>query len=51
MALFRVPLDRLPDRGWYDICVHLKCTQCGSVGWIDPRPNWSEVINYGKGVS
>lgn len=45
-----VPLDRLPDWDWYDICAHLKCTQCGNVGWVDPRPNWPEVINYGKGV-
>lgn len=46
-----VPLDELPDWGWYDICAHFKCTRCGSVGWVDPRPNWSEVINYSKGVS
>jgi hypothetical protein len=25
-----VPLDGLPDWGWYDICAHLKCTRCGS---------------------
>lgn len=44
-----VPLDRLPNWGWYDICSHLKCTRCGSVGWVDPRPNWSEVIDYQRG--
>jgi len=44
-----VPLDRLPDWGWYDVCAHLKCTQCGSVGWVDPRPNWTEGIEYSKG--
>jgi hypothetical protein len=46
----RVPLDRLPDWDWYDICAHLKCTKCGSVGWVDPRPNWPEVIDFNKGI-
>jgi hypothetical protein len=45
-----VPLDRLPDWDWFDICAHLKCSKCGSVGWIDPRPNWSEVVNFKKGI-
>jgi hypothetical protein len=39
-----VPLDRLPDWDWYDVLAHLKCTRCGSVNWVDPRPNWTEVI-------
>lgn len=30
------------------ICAHLKCAKCGSVGWVDPRPNWSEVIDVNK---
>jgi hypothetical protein len=25
-------------------------SKCGSVGWLDPRPNWGVVINYSKGV-
>lgn len=45
-----VPLDRLPDWDWYDICAHLKCMKCGSVGWVDPRPNWSEIIDFNKGI-
>ncbi len=45
-----VPLDSLPDWDWYDICAHLKCTKCGNVGWVDPRPNLPEVINYNKGI-
>jgi hypothetical protein len=45
-----VRLDDLPDWEWYDICAHLKCTECGSVGWVDPRPNWSDVIDFNKGV-
>src|SRR5438270_8405553 len=46
-----VPLDRLPDWDWYDICAHLKCTKCGSVGWVDPRRNWCEVIDFNKGLA
>ena len=45
-----VKLDDLPEWQWPDILAHLKCTKCGSVGWVDPRPNWGEVINYSKGV-
>jgi hypothetical protein len=41
-----VKLDDLPEWQWPDILAHLKCTKCGSVGWVDPRPNWGEVINY-----
>jgi len=33
---------------WYDICADLKCTQCGSVGWVGLRPNWGEVIDYNR---
>jgi hypothetical protein len=32
-------LDDLPDWDWYDICAHLKCSEWGSIGWVDPRPN------------
>jgi hypothetical protein len=46
-----VPLDRLPDWDWSDVCAHLKCSKCGSVGWVDPRPIWCEVVNYNKGIS
>ena len=42
--------DELPEWDWYDICAHLKCTECGSVGWVDPRPNWSDVIDFNKGI-
>jgi len=44
-------LDDLPDWQWPDILAHLKCTKCSSVGWVDPRPNWGEVIDYNRGVS
>jgi hypothetical protein len=46
-----VPLDRRSDWDWYDTLAYFTRTQCGSVGWVDPRSNWSEVINYSKGVS
>ena len=46
-----VKLDDLPDWQWPDILAHLKCTQCGSVGWVDPRPKMGEVVNYNKGVN
>lgn len=45
-----VPLDRLPEWPWPGILAHLKCTKCGSVGWVDRRPNWSEVIDFNKGI-
>jgi hypothetical protein len=31
-----VKLDDLPDWEWQDICAHLRCSKCGSVGWVDP---------------
>ena len=43
-------LDDLPEWDWYDISAHLKCTKYGSVGWVDTRPNWSDVINFNKGI-
>jgi hypothetical protein len=43
-----VPLENLPEWDWYDICAHLRCTKCGSVGYVDPRPNWSDVIDFNK---
>jgi hypothetical protein len=43
-------LDDLPDWTWQDISAHLKCTKCGTVGYVDTRVNWSEVINFNKGI-
>jgi hypothetical protein len=28
----------------------MKCTEGGSIGWVDPRPNWSEVVSFVKGI-
>jgi hypothetical protein len=44
----RLRLHDLPDWDWYDISAHLKCTECGAVGWVDTRLDWSEVINFSK---
>jgi hypothetical protein len=46
----RLRLDDLPDWDWYDISAHLKCTECGTVGYVDARVDWSEVVNSNKGV-
>jgi hypothetical protein len=40
----------LPDWTWQDISAHLKCTKCGAVGYVDTRVNWSEVIDFNKGI-
>jgi hypothetical protein len=47
----RLNLADLPDWDWYDIAAHLKCTECGSVGWVDTRVDWTEVIDFNKGIS
>ena len=46
----RLELAALPDWDWYDISAHLECTKCGTVGYVDTRVNWSEVIDFNKGV-
>jgi hypothetical protein len=43
-------LADLPDWDWRDISAHLRCTKCGTVGYVDTRVNWSEVINFNKGI-
>jgi hypothetical protein len=43
-------LDDLPDYDWYDISAHLRCTKCGTVGYVDTRLNWGEVINFNRGI-
>lgn len=46
----RLNLADLPNWDWHDISAHLKCTKCGTVGWVDTRLDWSEVINFNKGI-
>jgi hypothetical protein len=41
-------LADLPEWDWYDISAHLRCTQCGSVGFVETRLDWGEVINLEK---
>jgi hypothetical protein len=44
-------LADLPDWDWREISAHLRCTKCGTVGYVDTRLNWSEVVNFDKGIS
>lgn len=30
--------------------VHLRCTKCGSVRYVDHRRNWSDVIDFKKAL-
>jgi hypothetical protein len=46
----RLRLSDLPDWDWYDISAHLRCTKCGTVGFVDTRVDWTEVINFNKGI-
>jgi len=46
----RLRLSDLPDWDWSDISAHLRCTKCGTVGFVDTRVDWSEVINFNKGI-
>ncbi|XIA62448.1 hypothetical protein ACFIOY_23090 [Bradyrhizobium sp. TZ2] len=39
----KVPLERQPD---WTILAHLKRAKCGSVDWVDPWPNWCEVVDH-----
>ena len=46
----RLNIADLPDWDWADISAHLRCTVCGTVGYVDTRLDWSEVINFNKGI-
>ncbi len=43
-------LDDLPDWTWPQISAHLRCSKCASIGYVDTRLNWGEVINFNKGI-
>jgi hypothetical protein len=43
-------LKALPDWDWREISAHLRCTECGTVGYVDTRMDWGEVVNFNKGV-
>jgi hypothetical protein len=44
------PLEALPDWDWREISAHLRCTVCGTVGYVDTRNDWSKVIDFNKGI-
>ncbi len=43
-------LDGLPDWPWQAVSAHLRCTECGCIGYVDTRVDWNEVINFNKGI-
>jgi hypothetical protein len=47
----RLRVAKLPPWDWHDISAHLKCTVCGSVGWVDTRLDSSAVIEFDMGIS
>jgi hypothetical protein len=38
-------------RDWREISAPLRCSVCGTVGYVDTRNNWSEVINFNKALA
>jgi hypothetical protein len=44
-------LKDLPDWDWREISAHFRCTKCGTVGYVDTRMDWTEVIDFNKGIS
>jgi len=46
----RLALRDLPEWDWQDISAHLRCTRCGTVGYVDTRMDWSEVIDFNRGI-
>jgi hypothetical protein len=46
----RLRLCKLPDWDWRYISARLRCIKCGTVGFVDTRLDWTEVINFNKGV-
>ena len=46
----RLALRDLPQWDWQDISAHLRCTRCGTVGYVDTRMDWSEVIDFNRGI-
>lgn len=41
-----IPLDALPDTSWEQIAWRLRCTKCGSLGYVNLRVDWTEVIDF-----
>jgi hypothetical protein len=45
-----IELDGLPDWPWQSVSAHLRCTECGCIGYVGTRLDWGEVINFNRGV-
>jgi hypothetical protein len=41
-------LDDLPDLSWCEIGARLRCTECGSLGYVSMQVDWGEVIDFSK---
>jgi hypothetical protein len=46
----RLPLANLPNWDWREISAHFRCTKCGTVGYVDRRMDWGDVIDFNKGI-
>ena len=46
----QIPLNDLPDWDWQEISAHFRCTVCSTVGYVDTRVDWSEVIDFNEGI-
>jgi hypothetical protein len=44
------PKDGVASARRRQISPHFRCTKCGTVGYVDTRMDWSEVIDFNKGV-
>jgi hypothetical protein len=40
----------LPDWDWGKISAHFRCTKCGTVGYVDTRLDWGEVIDFNRHI-
>ncbi len=43
-----VPLEAVPRKLWQEVGPHFRCTECGSVGYVDLRVDWAELIDFSK---
>jgi len=39
-------LAELPPLTWYEIGCRLRCTRCNSLGYVNLRVDWSELIDF-----
>ncbi len=44
-----VSVHDLPGERWEDVCRRFKCSSCGTVGRVDLRTHWADVVQgYGE---